>query len=315
MPNQNEVHYLKGEAQQVTDLSDLPQQAIVINSFDSKQIFIIKNLIDIAEENFKLTLIDDSSSETTKESYQNNFERMHTALQNGEINKIVLSRIKKVGTKKNGLQIFDALNKNYATTYNYIFSNPQIGTWLGASPELLLSATSNKIKTVSLAGTKLANANTEWTEKEITEQKIVTDFILETLKSRHFDDITAGETQTVNAGKIEHLKTEISATIKNQNSLYSLIKDLHPTPATCGFPKKIAFEKIQQFEKHSRKLYTGFIGVLKNDQQDFFVNLRCMQLFQHSALLYIGGGLTIDSDCEMEWQETERKANTLSDLL
>ena len=40
-----------------------------------------------------------------------------------------------------------------------------------------------------------------------------------------------------------------------------------------------------------------------------------MELSVDEAVLYIGGGLTIDSHCESEWQETERKSTTLSNLL
>ena len=315
LPHQSKVYYLKGKAQRVAELSNLPKDGIVINSFDSNQILIVTNLVEIDEADFDLSLNTDALLETTKFDYQNNFEQMHSALQKKEVEKVVLSRIKKIKTEKTGIEIFKSLNQNYAATYNYILSNPEIGTWLGASPELLLRVTADKIKTVSLAGTKQANANTEWTEKEITEQKIVTDFILNTLKSNDFKNINSSSVQTVKAGTVEHLKTEISADVKNKEALHLLLIDLHPTPATCGLPKDIAFKRINEIEHHDRKFYTGFIGILRNGQQDFFVNLRCMELSVDEAVLYIGGGLTIDSHCESEWQETERKSTTLSNLL
>ena len=40
-----------------------------------------------------------------------------------------------------------------------------------------------------------------------------------------------------------------------------------------------------------------------------------MQLSESAALLYVGGGLTKDSDPEAEWTETEAKAETLLSVL
>ena len=42
-----------------------------------------------------------------------------------------------------------------------------------------------------------------------------------------------------------------------------------------------------------------------------FVNLRCAQLFENTAYLYVGGGFTKDSIPDLEWDETENKAQTL----
>jgi isochorismate synthase len=44
------------------------------------------------------------------------------------------------------------------------------------------------------------------------------------------------------------------------------------------------------------------------------VNLRCAQLFRNQAFLYLGGGLTAQSNVEEEWQETENKAKTLEKI-
>jgi isochorismate synthase len=46
-----------------------------------------------------------------------------------------------------------------------------------------------------------------------------------------------------------------------------------------------------------------------------YVNLRCMQLRTQSAALYVGAGITADSDPAAEWRETELKARTILDAL
>jgi isochorismate synthase len=46
-----------------------------------------------------------------------------------------------------------------------------------------------------------------------------------------------------------------------------------------------------------------------------FVNLRCAQLLNRSAILYAGAGITIDSVPEQELAETDIKLTTLRDVL
>ena len=86
---------------------------------------------------------------------------------------------------------------------------------------------------------------------------------------------------------------------------------MHPTPAVCGFPKEFCKEAISEFEDHSRSFYAGYIKVETDETIQYFVNLRCAEIFQNAALLYVGGGITADSSPEKEWQETELKAGAV----
>src|SRR5690606_25721016 len=94
-----------------------------------------------------------------------------------------------------------------------------------------------------------------------------------------------------------------------------VIADLHPTPATCGIPAVKSKEFIRDIESHDRFIYTGFIGVFSDESKKCYVNLRCLEIFADSAVLYVGGGITASSTLEKEWLETERKAETLSRFL
>jgi isochorismate synthase len=97
--------------------------------------------------------------------------------------------------------------------------------------------------------------------------------------------------------------------------LWQFIRDFHPTPAVCGVPKNAARQLYQKYENHQRDLYTGIIGWAEPENMHLFVNLRCMQIYQNAAALYVGGGLTQDSDPAKEWLETERKSEALGRFL
>jgi isochorismate synthase len=91
-----------------------------------------------------------------------------------------------------------------------------------------------------------------------------------------------------------------------------MLKLLHPTSAVCGMPLESAREFLRANEGYDRQFYTGYLGPVNvKGESHLFVNLRCMQLFSKKAILYAGAGVTIDSDAEKEWEETEMKLDTL----
>ena len=91
---------------------------------------------------------------------------------------------------------------------------------------------------------------------------------------------------------------------------------MHPTPAVCGLPRDMAREFILENEKYNRSYYTGFLGELNiNQKTALFVNLRCMQIYDNKSVIYVGGGITKDSNSEKEWEETVSKSKTMKKVL
>ncbi|UWX56132.1 chorismate-binding protein [Maribacter litopenaei] len=160
---------------------------------------------------------------------------------------------------------------------------------------------------------------------------MVTDYILEALRGKT-TDLKIGNLETTMAGQLWHLRTKISGHFE-LGKLAELIKSLHPTPAVCGIPKEKAKTFILENEQYDRMFYTGYLGELnlrsgverntnpRNKENgvyrsilnstELFVNLRCMKLDDPLATLFIGGGITSDSDPRKEWEETENKSKTI----
>jgi isochorismate synthase len=118
---------------------------------------------------------------------------------------------------------------------------------------------------------------------------------------------------------VVHLRTDFRVELP-RNDLMALanrvLHELHPTSAVCGMPKDKALAFILQHEGYDRSFYSGYLGPVHIDgQSQFYVNLRCMQLGQDAAYLYVGGGVTADSSPDAEWRETELKAGTLLAVL
>ncbi len=156
----------------------------------------------------------------------------------------------------------------------------------------------------------------EWRSKEKDEQRIVTDFISGILEKYKVQDLQIKGPETVKAGKVSHLKTYYSFSTKTiQDKFWSLVQDLHPTPAICGLPKEKAMEVVLESEKHDRSYYAGFIGRVCKEELSLYVNIRSMKFVGDGVDLYLGGGITIDSKAPEEWEETELKSTTLQEVL
>ena len=191
--------------------------------------------------------------------------------------------------------------------------------WMGATPEQLLKIENLVFKTVALAGTQKfqENATLVWQEKEKKEQQFVTDFIITSLNSEVVS-LNQTEAYTFQAGNLVHLKTDIEGSFKADFDLKKVIGVLHPTPAVCGLPKEDSKAFIVEEEGYDRKFYAGFLGEINSNQQgdvDLFVNLRCMEVQENQVHLYIGCGITKDSDPEKEYFETANKAMTMKQIL
>lgn len=306
------------------------KEKFILQAFDTAQksiaihqdLYFEESAIDLATLKEKLSIFPKEKSNKTKEQKtilkQKDYEKyVQQAIDlckdaNNSLSKIVTSRIKKVEQTKdfNLGKYFVALNAENSTAFVHLSYHSKSGLWLGATPEILVKQnTPQHYETVALAGTKLKAKNRSWTKKEIEEQQIVTDYIVDSLNKNECINIDLSAVETIDAGLVQHLKTKIK--FQSKNSIENIAKILHPTPAVCGMPKQKAFDFIQEKEGKQRHNYTGYIAIDTATTKVCFVNLRCMQIIENVLYAYVGGGILKNSEPIKEWQETENKAQTL----
>lgn len=316
---------------------DSAEKSILLQEKDCTQ-----HILEVDSE-FKFNFVINSNLEAPldadKKSYLDLLKKGVTQIKDGKLDKVVLSRKEEheVGYLS-PLDLFKQLYSRYKNAMVYCWYHPMVGLWLGATPELLFKIEGRQLTTISLAGTQTINnlSQINWANKELDEQKIVTDYITNQIQD-YTSNINISKTETVRAGDLLHLKTRITSNLNKDTRLKDIIRALHPTPAVCGFPKEASKAFIIQNENYKRAYYTGFLGELNLKQiqnrnsnrrnvennayssikniSNFYVNLRCMQIKQGKALIYVGGGITKDSDPEKEWDETVNKTKTIVNVL
>ena len=265
---------------------------------------------------------------TTQADYLSLVQKALHTIGQGQVHKIVTSLCKSITLPKTFdlVSFFLTACKQYPNALVSLVSSPAHGTWLGASPELLVSIDENNaLRTVALAGTQVIDAQQDlskvaWMQKDIEEQAMVSRYIRQCFNKLGCGDITQAQgPYTLRSGHLAHLKTDYQVDLSKTHISAlgtKILQCLHPTPAVCGLPQAAAKAFIEQNETYDRSFYSGFLGPIHGQREaDVFVNLRCMQLFDQSALLYAGGGITQYSLPEKEWQEVQAKCQSLLKLL
>jgi isochorismate synthase len=268
--------------------------------------------------------------ELNEESITDFSELVDACIQKAEsqqLEKIVPSKFKDVELPENFdvIKTFDALCEKHPNAFVSLVTSPETGTWLGASPELLVSVNAEeKFRTIALAGTQKAQPNVNlksvaWTQKEIEEQALVSRYVINCFKKIRVREYVEHGPHTIVAGSLLHLRTDYEVNMREINfpQLGSvMLKLLHPTSAVCGMPFDLAFDFLQKHEGYDREFYSGFLGPVNFDgESTLFVNLRCMQIFDKKARIYAGAGVTADSVTDREVDEVEMKIKTLSQIL
>lgn len=323
-PNSSDLVGFFQKNKQLFEVSDFTEKGFVFANFDGNQsVLFPERECDIFQEEISFEseiLIPEilERSENGIKDFEVVVEKAIAAINEGDFEKVVLSRKETLEYEYfDFLEVFQKMLSKYPAAFRYCWFHPEIGMWLGASPEQLLKVEATDFNTVALAGTQKWNPNSDviWHEKERKEQQFVTDFIVSELQEE-VESLHKSNPYTFQAGTIVHLKTDIKGVFKSDYNLKKVLKLLHPTPAVCGLPKEKSKTFILANEGYNRKFYAGFLGELNlKANSDLFVNLRCMEMQQNQVHLYIGCGITKDSNPEKEYFETANKAMTMKQIL
>jgi isochorismate synthase len=310
---------------------DFSKSGFVFAPFNADEkaiLFPLENSELISEE----LEFNETQSEEKEFSVDETAKGFHIKLVEKAIDEINIKKFKKVVISRKEeiqlenfelLEIYKKLLQNYKNAFVYVWFHPKVGLWLGATPETLVQIENSSFKTMSLAGTQVYKDTDEvtWKTKELEEQQLVTDFIKNQVKDIS-TDLHIDKTETVRAGNLLHLKTKVTGKLGRKSNLKQLIRALHPTPAVCGLPRNNAKDFILKNENYHRSFYTGFLGEINMEDKNLnsknsslFVNLRCMEIRNEKASIYVGGGITKDSVAKKEWEETVSKSKTMKKVL
>lgn len=218
------------------------------------------------------------------------------------------------------------LRKLHSDCYVFSTSSGRGQSFIGASPERLLSIRNRRLVTDALAGSAprgktlgedadLAN-QLLGSEKERREHQVVVDFITQQLAQFGLSPELAAVPGLLQLSNIQHLHTPIQAIVPVDIHPLEILAELHPTPAVAGMPTDVACEQIRRYESFERSLYAAPLGWLDYEgNAEFIVGIRSALIEGCHARLYAGAGIVAGSDPDKELAEVKLKLQALLQAL
>ena len=242
--------------------------------------------------------------------YKKKFDILQNEIKEGNSYLLNLTAKTKI---KTALSLED-IYKNTQARFKLRFQN-QNENFVCFSPERFVEIKKNKISTYPMKGTidsSIINAQARILGdiKEMAEHTMVVDLLRNDLgivgskvrvdKFRYVEKINAGNK------KLFQVSSKISANLQNNwhENIGDILTSLLPAGSITGTPKKKTIEILNKVEDYDRGFYTGIFGFFDGENLDSSVMIRFIEIDKKGELFYkSGGGITCDSNVELEYQE------------
>jgi menaquinone-specific isochorismate synthase len=241
----------------------------------------------------------------------------------GEAEKVVLARDVAVWSH----ELFDHVDLARRLTERF----PRCHTFVvdglvGATPELLLSRTDDRVESRVLAGT-VGRADDEAEDaalgdgllrsaKDLWEHQLAADSVCEVLQPRCVELTHDPSPRLLRLDNVQHLATTFHGRLRRAETALEIVAALHPTAAVGGTPRAAALDLIRELEGMDRGRYAAPVGWTTPDGDGRWgIALRCAQLEGARARLFAGVGVVAASLAEDELQETRLKLLAMQAVL
>lgn len=115
---------------------------------------------------------------------------------------------------------------------------------------------------------------------------------------------------------VHHLVSTISAQLKPEIKPSAAIAQAFPGGSITGAPKVRAMEIIEELEVQPRSLYCGSLGYYSDSGHcDFNILIRNLEFRENTITCWGGGGITVDSECNDEYEESITKIRRIMDVV
>ena len=239
-------------------------------------------------------------------SYKKKFDFVIEKIKNGDTYLLNLTQPTKIETKLNLKEIYSVSNAHYKLRYKNEF--------VCFSPEKFVQIKDNKINTFPMKGTidaNIAHAKIKILadSKEMAEHVMIVDLLRNDLsivsqnvrveEFRYITKISAGNKDLLQVSS--HISGDLE---KNwHEKIGDILKNLLPAGSISGTPKRSTLNIIKKIENYERDFYSGVFGIYDGESLDSGVMIRFIQNSKDGLVYKSGGGITLDSDAKLEYEE------------
>ena len=283
--------------------------------------------LKISEDKFEDFHSSDVTPNMNEEKFSNIVNKAKKYIHDGDIFQVVLSRKFTFESSGDNLTLYKTLRKLNPSPYMYHLKQDK-KTIIGASPEMLVRITGDKVETFPIAGTRKITDNEE-KNKQLSEELI------------HDEKELAEHTMLVDLGRndigrvckygtvhpeslmqikrfshVQHIVSHVIGDLAPENDMFDAFQAVFPAGTVSGAPKVRAMEIIDELETESRGPYAGAVGYFSyNGCCDFAIAIRSIFIDDKKGFVQSGAGIVSDSVAGNEFKETEHKAGAMLQAL
>ena len=251
-----------------------------------------------------------SKSPVTLTTYRTALEKIIDEIRSGNTYLLNLTFKTPIETDLTLKEIFNRARAKYKLYFK--------GEFVCFSPERFIEIQENTIATYPMKGTieaSLPNAKEKILSdpKEMAEHVMIVDLMRNDLSIvgnnvkveafRYLDKIRAGEKE------LYQVSSKITAQLPGdwREHIGGILDKLTPAGSITGTPKKRTVEIIDRVENYERGFYTGIFGIFDGRSLRSAVMIRYIEEEQGKLFYKSGGGITIDSRAQSEYEELINK--------
>jgi anthranilate synthase component I len=245
----------------------------------------------------------------------------------GDIFQVVLAKSIKFTVNGDLFGLYSKLREVNPSPYMFLLKMSK-RCIIGSSPEMLIRVTKDHIETFPIAGTRPITHDEKRNEqmsqdllkdeKELAEHTMLVDLARNDIgRVCQFGTVKVKEFMKVKRfSHVQHIVSHVEGRLQEDFDSYSSVRAVFPAGTVSGAPKVRAMQIIDELEPSLRGPYAGAIGYFSfNGSCDFAITIRSLFVEGNKAYVQSGAGIVIDSNAELEWAETEHKANAILSAL
>lgn len=268
-----------------------------------------------------------AEKQITKSAYQKSIQEVVDYIKKGHIYVMNLTQRLTVPSKRTPYEVFCRLREHNPAPFSAYMNYDPI-TIVSASPERFLRIQNGQIETRPIKGT-IKRGSTK--EKDLVLTKTLEDsekdkselLMIVDLERNDLNRICEpGSVKVTELFQIEayatvfHLIANVTGTPQKDVDVTDVLRAIFPGGSITGAPKIRAMEIIDELESSGRGIYTGILGYLSlNGDCDFNIAIRTAVHQNQEYEIGVGGGITYESDIEVEYEEILQKAKALVEAI
>ena len=261
-----------------------------------------------------------------RDAYNAAFNTIQTHLRAGDTYQVNFTSSYQFNFEGSPLRFYQALRERQKVAYSGLmhFRNQYL---LSLSPELFFSKKGSRMQTKPMKGTMSRSVDPKKDEehklflktdlKSIAENIMIVDLLRNDLsKISKPGSVSVPDLLAIESYKTVHqMVSTIESEVDSDITFLNIIRHLFPCGSITGAPKRRTMSIISELEHRTRGLYTGAFGYITPDNDMCFnVSIRTFHVCNGKGELGIGGGILIDSDPSVEFDEMQLKARFFTEM-